>query len=68
MLSRIVLLPLLLISCTSFEADAPSNETQPDRFVVILGVAQDAGYPQAGCKAPHCQKILERRRTCSLCY
>ncbi len=24
--------------------------------LTILGIAQDAGYPQAGCEAPHCQR------------
>lgn len=27
---------------------------QPDARVVVLGVAQDAGYPQAGCFEEHC--------------
>ncbi|WP_026375427.1 MBL fold metallo-hydrolase [Aestuariibacter salexigens] len=29
-----------------------SESNQP--FLLILGVAQDAGYPQAGCFKPHC--------------
>ena len=27
---------------------------QDDPFIYILGVTQDAGYPQAGCFLPHC--------------
>lgn len=27
---------------------------QDEPFIHILGVVQDAGYPQAGCYAPHC--------------
>ena len=27
---------------------------QDEPFIYILGVAQDAGYPQAGCFLPHC--------------
>ena len=27
---------------------------QDDPFIFVLGVAQDAGYPQAGCYQPHC--------------
>ena len=27
---------------------------QDEPFIYILGVAQDAGYPQAGCYLPHC--------------
>lgn len=26
----------------------------PDRFIVVLGIAQDAGYPQAGCEKECC--------------
>ena len=32
--------------CLAADEDAP--------FLVVLGVAQDAGYPQAGCYRPHC--------------
>ena len=28
-----------------------------DPFVVVLGVAQDAGYPQAGCRKACCQEV-----------
>ena len=27
---------------------------QDDPFIYVLGVVQDAGYPQAGCYRPHC--------------
>ena len=27
---------------------------QDDPFIYVLGVVQDAGYPQAGCYQPHC--------------
>jgi pyrroloquinoline quinone biosynthesis protein B len=29
----------------------------PDRFVLVLGVAQDAGYPQAGCDRGCCRPL-----------
>jgi pyrroloquinoline quinone biosynthesis protein B len=39
-------------------------------YLLVLGVAQDAGYPQAGCYAPHCLPGWEdpglRRRAVSL--
>jgi pyrroloquinoline quinone biosynthesis protein B len=28
--------------------------TQQSQYVTVLGIAQDGGYPQAGCKAEHC--------------
>ena len=39
---------------------------QDEPFIYILGVAQDAGYPQAACFLPHCLpgwKIPELRRS-----
>ena len=29
-------------------------------FMVFLGIAQDAGYPQAGCKKACCQAVCEK--------
>lgn len=30
-----------------------------DTYIQILGVAQDAGYPQANCYAPHCMRAWQ---------
>jgi pyrroloquinoline quinone biosynthesis protein B len=43
---------------------APSPETVTDSvytrpFLVILGIAQDGGYPQAGCKKSCCTSVAE---------
>ncbi|NNE06696.1 MAG: pyrroloquinoline quinone biosynthesis protein PqqB, partial [Xanthomonadales bacterium] len=36
-------------------AEGSSNGAEVDSpFLFVLGVAQDAGYPQAGCYRPHC--------------
>lgn len=32
-----------------------------DTYIQVLGVAQDAGYPQANCYAPHCTRAWEDR-------
>ena len=46
-------LPLLLAQHPAVsQAEAP--------FVVVLGIAQDAGYPQAGCKKTCCQPAWEQ--------
>ena len=45
-----------------FSASAWSEESQPEEsrpeesrpYLFVLGVAQDAGYPQTGCYKPHC--------------
>ena len=39
---------LMIISISNFVV------SQDEPFIYILGVAQDAGYPQAGCYLPHC--------------
>jgi len=39
-----------------------------DTYIYVLGIAQDAGYPQAGCYQPHCLlawKDKELRQTAS---
>ena len=59
---------LLIIIClvASFTATADNN----DPYLYILGVAQDAGYPQTGCFEPHCmpgwQDTSLRRNAVSL--
>ncbi len=30
------------------------SQSKPKQFLVVLGVAQDAGYPQIGCEQEHC--------------
>ena len=42
----LALLILISLSCLTTAQDEP--------FIYILGVAQDAGYPQAGCFLSHC--------------
>jgi len=44
----LVLLPRII------HAQAPEVATKSSQYVTILGIAQDGGYPQAGCNAEHC--------------
>ena len=50
-----------------FAAAAASAE---DTYVYILGIAQDAGYPQTNCYKPHCRRAWDepglRRKTSSI--
>jgi len=43
---------------------------EPDVYLQVLGIAQDAGYPQANCYQPHCMRAWEnpelRRLTSSI--
>jgi pyrroloquinoline quinone biosynthesis protein B len=59
---RLVLLLLAALPGFSF--------AEPDVFIEVLGIAQDAGYPQANCYQPHCMRAWEdsdlRRLTSSI--
>jgi pyrroloquinoline quinone biosynthesis protein B len=56
---------LCLVACVS---SAPGPATAP--YVLVLGIAQDGGYPQAGCNRPDCVAAWRdpklRRRVASL--
>src|SRR3954464_8111275 len=45
---RSALIVILIAAC----ATAPSRASAP--YVLVLGIAQDGGYPQAGCNRPDC--------------
>ena len=49
-----------LQSCDSKRPATKINQQNlPDRFIVVLGIAQDAGYPQAGCEKACCKAYWE---------
>lgn len=55
----------------AFACQKPNEEVrQEEPFVVVLGIAQDAGFPQADCRKNCCKLAWEnpelRRRTASL--
>lgn len=45
----LLLLSLFLIPLHTFAQDRP--------FITVLGIAQDAGFPQAGCEGDHCSLV-----------
>lgn len=55
----------LLISCAQ-----PPDIEKPTQYLTILGIAQDAGFPQAGCEKEQCQLYwdgsVDKRRVVSL--
>lgn len=63
---------LVLISCRSKDPSPVKVNEQnlPDRFLVVLGIAQDAGYPQIGCEKECCKAYWqgkeEKKYTTSL--
>jgi pyrroloquinoline quinone biosynthesis protein B len=53
---RRFLSPLALCAAACASAPTARIEPPPDGpYVVVLGIAQDGGYPQAGCNQSHCQ-------------
>jgi pyrroloquinoline quinone biosynthesis protein B len=40
--------------CRSKKTSSNEKTTLPDKFLVVLGIAQDAGYPQIGCAKECC--------------
>jgi pyrroloquinoline quinone biosynthesis protein B len=50
-------LPLVLLFACATASVAPPTEP----YVVVLGIAQDGGYPQAGCRRPDCVELFEGR-------
>lgn len=52
---------LMAAACGTDNASPEKNNTTnlPDQFLVVLGVAQDAGYPQIGCEKECCKMVWE---------
>lgn len=49
------------VTCRQKDKTAANNNSEkfPDKFLVVLGIAQDAGYPQAGCEKECCMTFYE---------
>ncbi len=48
---------LMVLNSLVATADPIVDDTNP--YIYVLGVAQDAGYPQANCYRPHCMRAWE---------
>ena len=58
----------LCVALLAAAAVSGSAYAESDAYLLVLGIAQDAGYPQTGCYQPHCLpgwKDPDRRRTTS---
>lgn len=53
---------LLILSACSGARQQPGVTVQQDLFLVVLGVAQDGGYPHAGCRRACCQLVAEGKQ------
>ena len=47
---------VFLYSCTQPPKEALPENSPNGPFIIVLGVTQDAGYPQTGCYEPHCMR------------
>ncbi len=54
----------IVTSCSEPLAETPEAPVSeaPEASIVVLGTAQDGGYPQAGCKKDCCKAIREGKR------
>jgi len=50
---------IYLIIIFSFACNQPTEKTPTTAYVMVLGVAQDAGYPQMNCKKECCKQAWE---------
>ncbi|MEM7361070.1 MAG: MBL fold metallo-hydrolase [Pseudomonadota bacterium] len=60
---------IALSSAWSFSWSVLAAEVEQTPYIFVLGVVQDAGYPQSGCYLPHCMPgwedpALRRGATC----
>ncbi len=59
-LSLVVFCSLIVPGCHSKGGSAPTKEKQlSEKFLVVLGIVQDAGYPQMGCTKTCCTAYWE---------
>ncbi|MBI1183767.1 pyrroloquinoline quinone biosynthesis protein PqqB [bacterium] len=57
-----LLLPLYLFSCRPANNSNQVAKTNSATELVVLGIAQDAGYPQIDCEKPCCQRVWNKER------
>ncbi|MGH1365733.1 MAG: MBL fold metallo-hydrolase [Calditrichia bacterium] len=56
----ILLVFLLTLGCSAEQTPDPQKKMLPTSpYLVVLGIAQDAGYPQANCKKGCCESAWE---------
>ena len=49
------MIAILTLGCGRIDSDEKNRSSEP--FVAVLGIAQDAGYPQAGCDLDCCRDV-----------
>ena len=59
-----VILLIFFFACEKTKTNKPKKQTNP--YVLVLGTAQDAGYPQAGCEKKCCQQVYKNTKNARL--
>ncbi len=62
----VIFILFIVSGCGPGKNSSPPGEnekTLPTKFLVVLGVAQDAGYPQIGCQQDCCKAYWEGRES-----
>lgn len=54
----IIIIISFVIFCNCDKQDEKSKVVENQLFIKILGIAQDAGYPQVGCRKACCERVL----------
>ncbi len=53
------IIPLLLVLGISCSQSSENTDPPSPQFITVLGIAQDAGFPQAGCENANCMQYWE---------
>lgn len=53
---------LLIVACRSGKHRTDSLVPEGELFLVVLGIAQDGGYPHAGCRRDCCRLVYEGKK------
>ena len=53
---RFIIFSLLLFGCSTQKKESPTTP-----YVVVLGIAQDGGYPHAGCINICCKNLWKNK-------
>lgn len=68
--SRLRIIAMTLLSLCSTTGPAETGPARDAPYIYVLGIAQDAGYPQTDCYLPHCMRAWQdpalRRLTSSI--
>ncbi len=53
------IIPLLLVLGINCSQSSENTDAPSPQFITVLGIAQDAGFPQAGCENANCMQYWE---------